>query len=151
MTIKHPTAPADANGAVASSNLMETLGYRLLEADAEHVISELPFDARVAQLTGLFHTGALLSLADTTATHLCMQNVYPGGQIDDPARFPLAIHLSANLVRNTNQGSARAEARLRHRGRTMLVAETSVRDDQGRTLAIVTSTHLVLGGSTASR
>ncbi|GEM_PF-793476 len=133
--------------AQAPHNLMETLGCRMLEADAEHVISELPFSAAIAQLTGLFHTGALLALADSAATQLCMQNVYAGGVIDDPARFPLAIQLSANLVRNTNQGSAIAEARLRHRGRTMLVVETSVRDAQGRTLAIVTTTHLVLGGA----
>ncbi|HLZ71379.1 MAG TPA: PaaI family thioesterase [Dehalococcoidia bacterium] len=124
---------------------METLGYRLLAADAEHAVAELPFSDATAQLTGLFHTGALLALADSTATYLCLQNVYPGGAIDDPARFPLAIQISANLVRNTNRGSAFAEARLRHRGRTTLVVETHVRDGEDRTLAIVTTTHLVLG------
>jgi 1,4-dihydroxy-2-naphthoyl-CoA hydrolase len=130
--------------------LMDTLGYRLIEADAEHARAELPFHPRVAQLTGLFHTGALLALADTAATRLCMQNVYPGGVIDDPARFPLAIQLSANLIRNTNAGTITAEARLRHRGRTTFVAETTVSDERGRTLVIVTTTHLVLGGSTGT-
>lgn len=135
--------------AVGPQNLMETLGYRLVEANAERVLAELPFAPAVAQLTGLFHTGALLSLADTAATHLCMQNVYPGGVIDDPTRFPLVIQLSANLIRNTNAGVATAEARLRHRGHTTLVVETTVRDDQARTLAIVTTTHLTLGGQAA--
>ena len=128
-----------------ATNLMETLGYRLLEADREHAVAELPYSPRVAQLTGLFHTGSLLTLADTTASYLCMQQIYAGGTIDDPARFPLAVQLSANLVRNTDHGSAIAEARLRHRGRTLLVVETTVRDAEGRTLAIVTTTHLSLG------
>lgn len=128
------------------ASLMETLGYRLIELDREHAVAEMPFGPQVAQLTGRFHTGALLALADSTASYLCMQQVFPNGTIDDPARFPLAIQLSANLVRNTGQGSAIAEARLRHRGRTTLVAETTVHDAEGRTLAIVTTTHLTLGG-----
>ncbi|HEY7294755.1 MAG TPA: PaaI family thioesterase [Dehalococcoidia bacterium] len=139
--------PAEYPAERPPQNLMETLGYRLLTADAEHAVAELPFSPSVSQLTGLFHTGALIALADTTATYLCMQNVYAGGVSDDPARFPLAIQLSASLVRNTNQGRAIAEARLRHRGRTMLVVETTVRDEHERTLAILTSTHLVLGGA----
>ncbi|MGH2585806.1 MAG: PaaI family thioesterase, partial [Dehalococcoidia bacterium] len=59
----------------------------------------------------------------------------------------LAIQLSANLIRNTGSGTATAEAKLVHRGRTTMVAETTVRDDQGRTLVIVTTTHIVLGAT----
>ena len=139
-----PALPAPA--AQPAQNLMQTLGCRLVEANAERVLAELPFRPEVAQLTGLFHTGALLALADSAATHLCLYNVFPGGVIDDPARFPLAIQVSANLIRNTNAGTATAEAWLRHRGRTTLVVETTVRDERDRALAIVTTTHVVLGG-----
>ena len=141
--------PEPVAAAPPPQNLMETLGYRLLEVNAERAVATLPFAPAVAQLTGLFHAGALLTLADATATYLCLHNVYAGGVIDDPARFPLTIQISANLVRNTNTGVVTAEARLRHRGRTTLVVETTVRDDQARTLVIVTTTHLTLGAPAA--
>jgi uncharacterized protein (TIGR00369 family) len=65
----------------------------------------------------------------------------------DPAKFPLTIQLSANLIRNTNAGMLIAEAIPLHRGRTSMVMQTTVRDDRGRVLAIVTATLLVLNRS----
>ena len=61
-----------------------------------------------------------------------------------PELFPLAIQLSANLVRNTGEGKVTAEARLTHRGRTTMVVGTTVRDARGRTLVVCTTTHVVL-------
>jgi acyl-coenzyme A thioesterase PaaI-like protein len=57
------------------------------------------------------------------------------------------MQLSANLIRNTGAGTVTAEARLVHRGRTTMVAQTSVRPCASRTLVIVTTTHLVLSGA----
>jgi len=52
---------------------------------------------------------------------------------------------SINQVRtNAGAGTITAEARPLHRGRTMIVMETHVRDAAGRELAAVTTTHLVL-------
>ena len=126
-----------------SVNLGNVLGVRLIEATPEHAVCELDFRAEVQQLTGLFHTGAILTLADSTATWCSMRQVDPDGHVP-PERFPLAVQLSANLLRNTGEGTITAEARPIHRGRTMIVMETEVRDAAGRRLAVVTSTHLVL-------
>jgi 1,4-dihydroxy-2-naphthoyl-CoA hydrolase len=126
--------------------MMETIGYQVREITDEHVVAEMTFKPELAQLTGLFHTGALLTLADTAATRMCVHAVSPDADLD-PATFPLAIQLSANLIRNTGSGTATAEARLVHRGRTTMVAETTVRDEQGRTLVIVVTTHIVLGAT----
>jgi uncharacterized protein (TIGR00369 family) len=65
----------------------------------------------------------------------------------DPAQFPLTIQLSANLIRNTNTGKLIAEAVPLHRGRTSMVMQTTVRDEQGRVMAVVTATLLVLDRS----
>lgn len=123
--------------------MQETMGIRLVEATAEHVVMEMPFRPAIAQLTGLFHTGSLLTLADGTATVACLYALDPTGeQTDGP--FPLAVQVSANLIRNTGSGAATAEAKLVHRGRTTMVVETTVQDDQGRLLVLATTTHLVL-------
>ena len=124
-------------------NLLTTLGIRLIEATPEHTRAQLDFRPELQQLTGLFHAGAILSLADTTATFASMRVVDPSGEVS-AGRFPLAVQVSANLLRNVGEGTITAEARPLHRGRTMIVMQTEVRDAQDRCLAVVTSTHLVL-------
>ncbi len=124
--------------------MLETVGQRFIEVNDEHAVAELDFRPGLAQLTGLFHTGALLTLADGTATVACMHALDPTGAAGEDAPFPLAIQLSANLIRNTSAGTVTAEARIIHKGRTTMVVETTVRDEDGRTLVIVTSTHLVM-------
>ena len=105
-----------------------------VEVSAERAVAELAFRPDLAQLTGLFHGGVILSLADETATACSMANVMPDGTWD-PAKFPLTIQLSANLIRNTNTGKLIAEAVPLHRGRTSMVMQTTVRDEQGRVMA----------------
>jgi 1,4-dihydroxy-2-naphthoyl-CoA hydrolase len=107
-----------------------------VEAGDGHAVMKMPYGPNTRQWTGVFAAGALISLADVTATMACSSP-------DDDGRFPFSVQLSVNLLRNTNTGTATAEARLVHAGRSMKVVETAVRDDEGRVLALVTSTHLV--------
>jgi 1,4-dihydroxy-2-naphthoyl-CoA hydrolase len=118
-------------------------GTRFLEVSPERAVAELAFRPDLAQLTGLFHGGVVLSLADETATACSLAAVMPDGTWD-PGKFPLTIQLSANLMRNTNAGKLIAEAVPLHRGRTSMVMQTTVRDEQGRVMAVVTATLLVL-------
>ncbi len=121
--------------------LIDLLGIRLLEVDAEHALGDMPFTPQLQQLTGVFHAGALITLADTIATFAAL--FWSGATLENPGeRFPLTIQLSTNLLRNTNQGIVQAEARAVHRGRTTTVVETQVKDDHGRLLLVVTTTHL---------
>ncbi|MCZ6706993.1 MAG: hotdog fold thioesterase, partial [Chloroflexi bacterium] len=48
-------------------NLFSTLGMELVEQSPERVVATMPFDQRVSQLTGQFHGGAIVALADTAA------------------------------------------------------------------------------------
>jgi 1,4-dihydroxy-2-naphthoyl-CoA hydrolase len=113
-------------------------------------VAELAFRPDLAQLTGLFHGGVILSLADETATACSVASVMPDGTWD-PAKFPLTIQLSANLIRNTNTGKLIAEAVPLHRGRTSMVMQTTVRDEQGLVMAVITATLLVLDRSSTDR
>jgi 1,4-dihydroxy-2-naphthoyl-CoA hydrolase len=82
----------------------------------------------------VFAAGALISLADITATAACLDKV---------ETFPFTVQLSANLLRNTNSGTATAQSRVVHSGRTMKVVETIVSDDNNNVLVRVTTTHLI--------
>jgi uncharacterized protein (TIGR00369 family) len=127
----------------AKGTNIEARGTRFLEVSAERAVAELAFRPDLAQLTDLFHGGVIVSLADETATACGLAIVMPDGTWD-PGKFPLTVQLSANLIRNTNAGKLIAEAVPLHKGRTSIVMQTTVRDEEGRLMAVVTATLLVL-------
>ena len=123
---------------------IELIGLHVVEVTSEHAVAEMPFTPQLQQLTGVFHAGALLTLADTTATLASMY--WSSGTLDGSAeQFPFTIQLSTNFLRNTNHGTVRAEATPVHRGRTTMVVETRLSDADGRLLIVVTTTHLLVG------
>jgi 1,4-dihydroxy-2-naphthoyl-CoA hydrolase len=145
-----PKIAAERLNERAKGTNVEARGTHFLEVSAERAVAELAFRPDLAQLTGLFHGGVILSLADETATACSVASVMPDGAWD-PAKFPLTIQLSANLIRNTNTGKLIAEAVPLHRGRTSMVMQTTVRDEQGRVMAVITATLLVLDHSSTDR
>jgi len=145
-----PKIAAERLNERAKGTNVEARGTHFLEVSAERAVAELAFRPDLAQLTGLFHGGVILSLADETATACSVASVMPDGAWD-PAKFPLTIQLSANLIRNTNTGKLIAEAVPLHRGRTSMVMQTTVRDEQGRVMALITATLLILDRSSTDR
>lgn len=138
-----PKVAAERLNARARGTNIEARGTAFLSVSGERAVAELAFRPDLAQLTGVFHAGVILSLADETATACSMHAVMPDGTWD-PRKFPLTIQLSANLLRNTNTGKLIAEAVPLHKGRSSLVIQTTVKDEQGRVIAVVTATQLVL-------
>ena len=126
----------------SGGNVILALGLRPLEADEHHAVMEMPHGPNVRQGTGVFATGALIQLADVAATMVCFRAMDPT-RGDPSTPFPVAVQVSANLLRNTDRGKAIAESRVVHKGRTIMVVESKVRDEEGLLLAIVNSTHFV--------
>jgi 1,4-dihydroxy-2-naphthoyl-CoA hydrolase len=118
-------------------------GTRFVEVSADRAVLELDFKPELAQMTGVFHAGAIISLADEACTALASVRAMAGGW--DPARFPLTVQLSANLIRNIDRGTLTAEALPIHQGRSTVVVQSTVKDERGRLLATVTATQIVPG------
>jgi uncharacterized protein (TIGR00369 family) len=127
-----------------AGTMIASHGTRFIEVSAERAVLALDFKPELAQMTGLFHAGAIISLADEACTAVASAYAMGDGGWD-PARFPLTVQLSANLVRNTNRGTITAEAVPLHEGRTTVVVQSTVKDDGGRLLATVTATQIVPG------
>ena len=119
--------------------LMDTLGIELLEVSADRVVAEMPVDQRGRALMGGVHAGAMVSLADTTATFAAIAR---RGD-PSPEHFPVAIGPSSQVVGNVQEGVLRAESTVAHAGRTIMVVETRITSDTGRLLSTVTTTHFV--------
>lgn len=121
-------------------NIIAAMRMRMVEASAELVVMEMPIGPGVRQGTGVFAAGALIQLADVGATIICQQAA--GSTREDPKPFPLSVQISVNLLRNVDHGKVISESRIVHGGRTLTVVESRVRDEGGRLLCIVTSTHV---------
>ena len=115
---------------------------RFVEVSPERAVLELDFKPNLSQMTGVFHAGAIIGLADEACTALAAAHAMGDGDWN-PAKFPLTVQLSANLLRNTNRGTLRAEAAAIHKGRSTVVVQSTVTDSEGRLIAAVTTTHIV--------
>ena len=109
------------------------------ERSEDRVVSRMPISKGALNPFGTIHAGAMLWLADVTATVLAIGNTELG---EKGQGFPLAINLNANLLGNQRGGEVRAEARFVRKGKRVTVVRTQVIGDNDRLLAEVTTNHV---------
>jgi uncharacterized protein (TIGR00369 family) len=109
------------------------------ERSEDCVVSRMPTSKGALNPFGTIHAGAMLWLADVTATVLAIGNTQIG---EKGQGFPLAINLNANLLSNQRGGEVRAEARFVRQGKRVTVVRTLVTGDDGKLLAEVTTNHV---------
>ncbi len=109
------------------------------ERSEDQVISRMPVIPGILNPFGTVQAGAMIWLADVTATVLAIQGQTIG---EDGAGFPLAIDIHTTLVGNQREGEIKAEARFVRKGGNVLVIRTRVTGKDGRLLAEVTTTHV---------
>ena len=109
------------------------------ERSQDSVVSRMPISKGALNPFGTIHAGAMLWLADVTATVLAIGNTHLG---EKGQGFPLAINLNANLLGNQRGGEVRAEARFVRKGKRVSVVRTRVTGDNDRLLAEVTTNHV---------
>jgi acyl-coenzyme A thioesterase PaaI-like protein len=118
-----------------------TLGIEPIAGDLDHVVMSLAFTPEVGQATGIFSAGAIVTLADVTATALCgwvlEQRNQPG--------FPLCVEIESRLVANSDS-RAIATSRIVSDRKRVLRVETLVYDDAERLLATTNTKHIVTTG-----
>jgi uncharacterized protein (TIGR00369 family) len=114
------------------------IGMRLEARDADEVRARLDWAPELCTSNGILHGGVVMSLADAAGAILAFDNLPTG------ASGTTTVTSSANFVRAVRAGSIVATSRLLHRGRTTLVVDTEIRDDDDRLVARVTQTQAVL-------
>jgi 1,4-dihydroxy-2-naphthoyl-CoA hydrolase len=118
--------------------LAALLGIEAVAASATEARLRLPWSPRRCTSGGVLHGGALMTLADTAAGWLAFLNLPPGATgtttTDSSTRFLAAVR----------EGHAEAVARLLHKGRTLIVIDTEIRDRAHRLVARTSQAQLVL-------
>ncbi len=123
--------------------MLGLIGFTPTAIESGRCVATMEVHPHLQQPMGMLHTGAIITLADAAATYAALTLTDPDAAFSAD-RFPLAIQVSTNLVRNTDHGTLTADARVTHGGRTTQVVTTEVRDEEHRLLAVVTTTHLVV-------
>lgn len=128
-------------GAIAQSwkgLLPDLLGIELLETAPERVAARLMVRPDLCTLGGVMHGGALMAFADTLGAIATLLN------LPQDARTT-TIESKTNFLAAAATGThVSAECTPVHRGRTTMVWQTRVSNANGKLVALVTQTQLVL-------
>lgn len=114
--------------------------FEVVEQLPERVVSEMPIQVGVLNPYGVVNAGAILWLADVTATILVLGS--SSLPTEGMAGFPLAITLSANFISNQKDGTFRAVASFVKKGKKVNVVRTIVYGEKDRLIADVTTNHV---------
>jgi 1,4-dihydroxy-2-naphthoyl-CoA hydrolase len=125
--------------AAKTSDWHGEIAFSIVEADEEHVRAVMPVTPGILNPFGIVHAGAMVWLADVTATRLAIGNAAIGA---DGKGFQLAIDLHAALIGNQRDGELSAEARFVRRGKRVTVVRTRVTGADGKLLLDMTTTHV---------
>jgi uncharacterized protein (TIGR00369 family) len=115
-----------------------TLGLERVHATREQVQASLAWTPARCTGGGVLHGGAIMALADSVGGYCAFLNLPPG------AAGTTTIESKTNFLRAIRSGSVRATARPLHVGRTVIVVDTELHDDEGRLVARTTQTQAVL-------
>jgi len=115
-----------------------TLGIELVSATEEEVIGRLSWREELCTVGGALNGGALMSLADNMGGMCAFINLPAGAGTT-------TISSSTNFLRGTREGSVTARSRPLRVGKTVIVVETELRDDEGRLVAHTTQAQAVIG------
>jgi 1,4-dihydroxy-2-naphthoyl-CoA hydrolase len=110
------------------------VGIELLEARPELVRGRLEWIPERCTAGGLMHGGALMALADTCGGVCAFLNLPHG------AYSTATIESKTNFLRAVREGAVIASTRPLHSGRTMVVVETEIEEEDGALAAKVIQT-----------
>ncbi len=114
------------------------LGLRFVAAEFDRVVAELVVRDDLCTLPAILHGGAVMAFADTLGAAGTFLNLPDGARtatIESKTNFIAAAAAGTRVIGETTPV---------HRGKTTMVWQTRVSSAEGRLVALVTQTQLVL-------
>jgi uncharacterized protein (TIGR00369 family) len=113
------------------------LGLEVTAADPEEVRGTIGWAEERCTAGGILHGGALMSFADTLGAVCAFLNLPEGATT-------ATVESKTNFFRAVREGTVTGVTRPLHVGRSFIVVQTDLTDDEGRRVAQVTQTQAVL-------
>jgi uncharacterized protein (TIGR00369 family) len=119
------------------------MGIRLTSVAEDRVLAEMRVRPDLCTAGGILHGGAHMAFADTLGAVGTVVNLGPGKRTtttDSSTKFIAGAKVNTVVT---------GESVALHRGRTTMVWQTSIRNQDGKLCAVVTQTQLVMDGPAA--
>ncbi|MGH6778119.1 MAG: PaaI family thioesterase [Bradyrhizobium sp.] len=117
----------------------ELKGVTFIEASRDKVVARMPVRPDLCTLGHIIHGGAVMALADSVGAAATVVN------LPDDAKGTTTIESKTNFVGSAKEGSTLiATATPVHRGRRTQVWQTRLETEEGKLVAVVTQTQMVL-------
>lgn len=120
------------------NTLMETLGIKVTSVSDEGVVATMPVDHRTHQPFGLLHGGASVALAETVAS------IGAYYLVDQETESCVGLEINANHIKGKKSGVVTAFAKPVHRGKTTMVWEIKIVDEEDELVCISRCTMAIL-------
>jgi uncharacterized protein (TIGR00369 family) len=116
----------------------ELMGIEFTQAVPDRVVGEMTVRAEVCTRPAVLHGGAIMAFADTLGAAATILNLPEGAGTT-------TIESKTNFIAAAPEGTRiKGEATPLHRGRRTMVWQTRVTTAEGKLVAVVTQTQLVL-------
>ncbi len=117
----------------------ELKGVRFVEASPERVVATMVVRPDLCTLNHTVHGGALMALADSVGAAATVINLPPD------AKGTTTVESKTNFIGGAKEGTTiTATATPVHRGRRTQVWQTRVEGEDGKLVAVVTQTQMIL-------
>ncbi|MFT4412982.1 hotdog fold thioesterase [Fredinandcohnia humi] len=120
------------------NTLIDALGIEIQELTEERVIATMPVDERTRQPFGILHGGASVALAETVAS------IGTYNLIDQETEGCAGLEINANHIRSKRDGVVKAIGTPLHKGRTTMVWDIKIVDEEDRLICVSRCTMAVL-------
>jgi uncharacterized protein (TIGR00369 family) len=114
------------------------LGIEIDEIEEGHVRMRLRLRPQLLAPNGYLHAATVVALADSACGYGCIASLPEG------ATGFTTIELKTNFLATALEGTLHAESRRVHGGRTTQVWDATIRNEDGKTLALFRCTQLLL-------
>lgn len=118
--------------------LIGTLGIEFQELTKERVVCTMPVGPKTHQPLGLLHGGASVALAETAASIAAFLNINP------ETHYTVGLEINANHIHGKRDGIVTATATPIHIGRSTMVWNIDIVDEQQRQICISRCTMAVV-------
>lgn len=120
------------------NTILEALGIEIVELNEDRVVATMPVTGATKQPAGVLHGGASVVLAETVAS------VGTWNLIDRENQQAVGLEINANHIRSKSDGVVTATGTPLHRGRTTMVWDIKITDEEGKLVCVSRCTVAVL-------
>lgn len=112
------------------NTLIDSLGIETVSLEKDRVVLSMPVDHRTKQPVGFLHGGASVALAETAAS------IGSTLHVDLDKKLVFGMEINANHLRSKRDGTVTAIATPYHIGRTTMVWDIKIMDEDEKLICI---------------